>query len=244
MSGHVLVGQRVQVDRAVVSLVQMDESGDRQVASVQAQAEIELRADGTDTRRLDFSLELRRRLTPPFETQAGLRWWDLRVDVDGNDAESVVHRLEVPTVRRTVMVGGAVRPSADSTDWLRAIPAWARPRGYALRPAATATQQAVVKSRGDWGVVDVPRDDAGRWVASIVGYELVRRPGRSGGPEVTRSIITQRNLVAGPNTVEFEVPSGIPPTHHGPMFSTWYEVRVHTADERRLGARHDAVVVS
>ena len=243
VSGHVLVDQRVQIDRAVVSLVQMDESGDRRVASVQAQAEIEHLSGSPETRRLDFSLELRRRLTPPFETQAGVRWWDLRVDVDGDDAESVVHRLDVPTVRRTIMVGGSRLRSFDSTDWFWAIPAWARPGGYALRHTAKANGQVVVKSRGDWGVVEVPRDDARRWVATIVGYELVQRPGRSGGSEVSTSIITRRNLVAGPNTVEFEVPSGIPPTHRGPMFSTWYELRVHTADERRLGARHDAVVV-
>ncbi len=103
-----------------------------------------------------------------------------------------------------------------------------------------------MRSRGDWGVVDAPSGGDHRWQASILAYERLDLPGiRSAtatqpGPEVVYS----RPLVVGPNTLEFELPEGIAPTHAGPLLSTWYELRVHTADGRRLGARHRVEVLS
>ena len=192
--------------------------------------------------RLDFSLELQDRMTPSFVTVVGARSWELRVVISGERTNSTTLVLDVPDVRRTVHVARTAATQSDGRDWHRFLPPRLRPSGYALGVSARSSGQASLKSRGDWGVVDVPRSGVGPWQASLVLFERCVLPVVDPDLGLRTVVVQQVDLLEGPNTLEFEVPAGLAPTHAGPLIETWYELRVHTVDGRHLGAKHRMLV--
>ncbi|MEZ5375843.1 MAG: hypothetical protein R2733_04965 [Acidimicrobiales bacterium] len=241
--GHVLIEAGIGAERATVALVGVDRAGDTTVVERHGRADLTLRHAGRRAERLNFSIDVPRRLTPGFATEMGTRSWELRVSLGSDRIEALRRRIEVPEVRRLVRVATSPLPPVVVASRWRYAPPLLRPIDYAFAPSSEASGHAVVRSRGDWGVVDVPPVRGTHWEATIVLYEQVEA-GRSVGIGTSHRVelVYSRPLVDGPNTLEFELPNDLPPSHAGPLLSTSYELRVHTADGRRLGVRHGVAV--
>ncbi len=252
--GHLLIEAGLHAREATISLVGVDQSGSTTVVERCGRSDLVPVHAGRCAERLDFVIDVRQRLTPAFETPLGERWWELRAVVRGVPNErldrlrpllAVRQRVDVPSVRRSIRVLANPAADVERSNWIGWIPSSLRPTAYAFDPTSNATGRAFVRSRGDWGVVDV-RDDLGRrWSASILQYEVLgdgtRHSASVGGRRI--ETVYSRPLVGGPNTLEFVLPPGVAPSHAGPLLTTWYELRIHTDDGRRLGARHRVEVL-
>ncbi len=118
--------------------------------------------------------------------------------------------------------------------------------GAALDPRAKATGEAVIRSRGDWCVVRVDGRGSAPWRATVVRFRAQPVSGahRDGPYEVTGRAIWHRDLSTGANTIGLEIGQDLPATGADARSETWYELRVHTVDGRRLAARRVVVVRS
>ncbi len=116
----------------------------------------------------------------------------------------------------------------------------------ALNPRAKASGEAVIRSRGDWCVVRVDGRGSVAWRATVVRFRAQPLTGERsvGRHDVTGRAIWHRDLAHGANTIGLEIGQDLPATGADGMSSTWYELRVHTVDGRRLAARRVVVVRS